>query len=359
MRALILMFFLLAAAGRAQSWQLVWSDEFAGDRLDSKKWEVMLGDGTAYGLPSGWGNNEKQYYRRENIEVKDGLLVITAKKESYGGKSYTSGRVRTKGKGDWLYCRIEMRAKMPLGRGLWPAFWMLPTNSPYGGWAASGEIDIMEYIGHEPNVVHGTLHYGGQWPNNVHKGSSYTLPQGSFAEDFHVFAFEWEKTRMRWYVDGKLYRSTGEWYSTAAPYPAPFDVPFHLLINLAVGGNWPGSPDATTVFPQQLLIDYVRVYQKETAVAAESTAPSAFALRASPNPFNGRARIEFDLPRQTQVRLMIFDLQGRCVAVLFDESRPSGTHVVPWEAADAATGLYFVSLQTEDEQVVRPIVLLR
>ncbi|MDH3589449.1 MAG: glycoside hydrolase family 16 protein [Gammaproteobacteria bacterium] len=238
---------------------LVWADEFEGVALDTGKWEPMIGNGSAYGL-SGWGNNELQYYRSENAVVADGVLTITAREENFGGYGYTSARLRTLNLGDWKYGRFEMRARLPVTQGMWPAFWMLPTASNYGTWAASGEIDIMESLGHEPESIHGTIHYGGPFPENVSSGNQYFLPPGS-ATDFHVYAIEWEEGEIRWYVDGTLYSTRTQWYSTAGPYPAPFDQDFHLLLNLAVGGNFPGDPDASTVLPQDFIIDYVRVYQ--------------------------------------------------------------------------------------------------
>ncbi len=241
--------------------QLVWSDEFSGSSLDTSKWEYQIGTG----CPSlcGWGNNELQYYRSQNVAVSGGTLRITAQAQSFSGSAYTSGRIRTRGDMgiDWTYGRFEARAKLPRGQGLWPAIWMLPTDYVYGGWAASGEIDIMELVGHEPNRVHGTLHYGDTWPGNVFSGSSYTLPTGDFSDAFHTFALEWEPTQMRWYVDGILYATQSAWWSNAGTYPAPFDQPFHLLLNVAVGGNWPGNPNGSTQFPQMMEVDYVRVYQ--------------------------------------------------------------------------------------------------
>jgi beta-glucanase (GH16 family) len=251
-------------SARSADDELVWSDEFDGTGVDVNKWEFQLGDGCAIGL-CGWGNNELQWYRAENARVENGQLIITAKREPFGTKQYTSTRMRTMKKGDWTYGRFEIRAKLPYGRGLWPAFWMLPTDSVYGGWAASGEIDIMELVGHEPNKTHGTLHYGGPWPQNKSTGASHTLKEGTFADDFHLFALEWGPGEIRWYVDGVRYQTQpnaeAKWWSSGGPFPAPFDQRFHLLLNLAVGGIWPGAPDATTVFPQTLVVDYVRVYQ--------------------------------------------------------------------------------------------------
>ncbi len=243
-------------------WRLVWQDEFERTEIDSTKWEHEV---NAWG----GGNNELQYYtdRAVNSFIEDGSLVIQALRETYTGpggtRNYTSARLRTKKKGDWKYGRFDIRAKLPFGQGLWPAIWMLPTDAVYGGWAASGEIDIMELLGQEPNKVYGTLHYGGSYPDNVHTGASYTLSEGTFADDFHLFTLEWDTTSFRWYVDDIFYQEQTEWYSTNGEYPAPFDQFFHLLLNVAVGGNWPGNPDETTLFPQRMTVDYVRVYKKK------------------------------------------------------------------------------------------------
>ncbi|GAB6090237.1 glycoside hydrolase family 16 protein [Spirochaeta dissipatitropha] len=258
--------------------ELVWADEFEGTSLDTSKWSYMHGTGEQFGL-TGWGNNELQYYtdRAENIFVQDGKLHIRAVEEEYEGMQYTSARIRTLGKGDWRYGRFEIRAKLPEGQGLWPAIWMLPSDDVYGGWAASGEIDIMELVGHEPGTVHGTLHFGGEWPHNTYSGGSYRLDSGKFSDDFNVFTLEWEEEEFRWYVNGELFRTQKRWHTLRHDFPAPFDQPFHLLMNVAVGGDWPGDPDSSTVFPQEMVIDYVRVYQ---APGADNT-PSASAVEQS------------------------------------------------------------------------------
>lgn len=242
-------------------YKLVWNDEFNGTSVDDAKWEYEVNG-------AGGGNNELQYYtdRKENSWVKDGRLNIAALQEEYTGpdgkRYYTSARMRTLKKGDWKYGRFEIRAKLPYGKGFWPAIWMLPTDWVYGGWPASGEIDIMELLGDNVRSVYGTLHFGGVPPANVHSGSMYTLPGGDFASQFHVFWLDWEETEMRWYVDGVQYATIKDWYSVGNSYPAPFDQRFHLILNVAVGGNWPGNPDTTSVFPQYMQVDYVRVYQK-------------------------------------------------------------------------------------------------
>ena len=243
-------------------WQLVWNDEFSGTNIDPSKWTHEVNG-------NGGGNNELQYYtdRDLNSLIIDGNLVIVAKKEEYsvGNKTwnYTSARLNSRKKADWKYGRFDIRAKLPYGQGLWPAIWMMPTNSVYGGWAASGEIDIMELLGQEPTRIYGTLHYGGSYPNNTHTGSSLKLTSGdNFTEKYHLFTLEWEENEFRWYVDGHLYLTQNDWYTDAAPYPAPFNQEFYLILNVAVGGNWPGNPDASTYFPQVMVIDYIRVYKK-------------------------------------------------------------------------------------------------
>jgi beta-glucanase (GH16 family) len=240
---------------------LVWSDEFDGTQLNNRNWFFETGDGTEYGIP-GWGNNELQFYLPDNAQLEDGLLKITAREESVGAFNYTSARINTRDRFAFQYGRIEARMRLPGGQGIWPAFWMLAQDSPYGGWAASGEIDIMEAtnlgVGGK-NEVLGTIHYGGEFPDNVFSGESYLVPTDAQA-DFHVYAVEWEATEIRWYVDGVLYAMRNNWFSTGGPFPAPFDHPFYIIFNVAVGGNLPGAPDASTVFPVTMEVDWVRVY---------------------------------------------------------------------------------------------------
>jgi len=268
---------------------MVWSDEFDGRAIDRTKWDYDTGNGffnyDANQWISGWGNGELQYYTREpeNAFVKDGMLHIRALKESYNGSGYTSARLKSRGRdGSSLfsqkYGRFEFRAKLPTGRGIWSAMWMLPLEEKYGIWASSGEIDVAETRGHEPTKVVGTLHYGSRWPINTSTGKDYLLPSGQSITDFHTYAVEWEPGEIRWYADGQLYATQSFWWSSSKmngvnaikpavesdlnPWPAPFDQPFYILMNLAVGGAFGGNPDKTTSFPAEMIVDYVRVYEK-------------------------------------------------------------------------------------------------
>ncbi len=239
---------------------LVWSDEFNINGLpDAGKWSY-----DTEGNATGWGNNEEQYYtsaRLENAEVKDGFLHITARKEEYEDHDYTSARLVTRQKGDWLYGRVEVKAKLPDGRGMWPAIWMLPTDWEYGGWPASGEIDIMENVGYNPFVIVASAHTEA-YNHKIGTQKGATITVATCYSDFHVYSLEWEVTEYRAYVDGNLYftfKNEGTGYQKW-----PFDKRFHLLLNVAVGGSWGGAQGIdNTIFPREMVVDYVRVYQKK------------------------------------------------------------------------------------------------
>jgi beta-glucanase (GH16 family) len=250
----------LALGGRAvaqsNGWTLVWADEFTqadGSPPNSAKWANDIGAG-------GWGNNERQYYSTTNASITNNMLVIEARRTINGSTTnYSSARLKTQGKASWAYGRMEARLKLPRGQGIWPAFWTLGTNitTPGNGWPNCGEIDILENIGREPTIVHGTVHGPGYSGGNA-IGGPYSLPGNAvFADDFHVYAVEWRTNQIKWFVDDAH-------YFTVTPASVPgdwvFNAPQFLILNVAVGGNWPGYPDATTVFPQRLLVDYVRVY---------------------------------------------------------------------------------------------------
>ena len=245
------------------TYRLVWSDEFSGadgSAPEASKWSIQTGG-------NGWGNNELEYYtaRSENVQVQGGNLVITAIKENYTGadgvsRNYTSARLETKRRFSQQYGRFEASLKIPKGQGMWPAFWMLGSDIDTNPWPACGEIDIMENIGKEPAIVHGSLHGPGYAPGNL--TASYTLPSGALGDGFHLYAVEWDPQQIRFYVDNTQYATfTASNLPSGSPWE--FNKPFFILLNVAVGGSWPGPPDETTQFPQQMLVDYVRVYQKQ------------------------------------------------------------------------------------------------
>lgn len=238
---------------------LLWSDEFDQAQLNPAVWSFETGDGCP--ALCGWGNNELQYYSSsaDNLFFQDGKMIIEARAEKFGGKDYTSSRIKTQGKQAFKFGRIDIRALLPVGKGVWPAFWMLPEDNAFGGWPRSGEIDMMEYLGSEPSKVLGTLHYG-PGPGSIYMTKTTTLPSGTFNDKFHVFSLEWEEDEIRWYIDQNLYATINKADIGANNYP--FNERFFFIINMAVGGNLPGSPDASTVFPQHLIVDYIRVYQK-------------------------------------------------------------------------------------------------
>lgn len=255
---------------------LTWSDEFNGldgSAPDPAKWHVINSG-------SGNGNDELQYYTRRpiNVHQEDGNLVITARKERYKGREgvrrYTSARLETLGLFAQKYGRMEARIKLPGGQGVWPAFWMMGDDVKKVGWPTCGEIDIMEQVGFEPSMAHGTLHADG-YSGPTALGASYTLPDHSrFSDDFHRFAVEWEPREIRFYIDDALF-ATRKQQDIPANAKWPYDHPFYLLLNVAVGGHWPGLPDQTTVFPATMLVDYVRVYQFADMPAHEDVLKSA------------------------------------------------------------------------------------
>ena len=244
-----------------EGWTLVWNDEFDGPALNLEKWSYEIGG-------HGWGNNELQYYSDDDSTafIQDGKLVIRADLVPQGTGSadnlryFSSARLRTSGKGDWRYGRIEVKAKLALGQGIWPAIWMLPTDWMYGGWPESGEIDIMEHVGYDPGRVHGSIHTGSyNHKINTQRGGSKLLDK--ISSKFYVYAIEWYEDRIDFLIDDSKYFSfQNDGKNDFNTWP--FNQRFHLLINIAVGGDWPGSPDETTQFPTEMELEYVRVYEK-------------------------------------------------------------------------------------------------
>jgi hypothetical protein len=232
---------------------LAWSDEFDGSTLDNSSWTREIGGW-------GWGNNELEYYTNstKNSFTSEGYLVIEARKETNGSNNYTSARIISKDKRTFTYGRIDIRAKLPKGQGIWPALWMLGNNISQVSWPACGEIDIMELLGHEPKKSYGTIHWGPAGGGSTHIGGNYVLPSGDFSDSFHVFSLLWETDKFTFMVDDNVFY-TADKNQVNGDYP--FDKPFFFIMNVAVGGNWPGNPDGTTVFPQRMIVDFVRVFQ--------------------------------------------------------------------------------------------------
>lgn len=235
---------------------LIWQDEFSGETVDNSNWTFEIGRGS-----NGWGNNELQYYTEDNAYILNDYLVIEAKEEPFNGSAYTSSRMITQNKFDFTYGRVDIRAALPYGQGIWPALWMLGDNISTVGWPQCGEVDVMELIGGgegRDDTVYGTLH----WDDNGHvctcdQGTDYTISSGIFADEFHVFTISWDANTIQWYVDDVPYKTVD---ITPAEL-SEFHKNFFFIFNVAVGGNWPGNPDASTQFPQRMIVDYVRVFQ--------------------------------------------------------------------------------------------------
>lgn len=244
---LLIALMALQQAAFSQNWQLVWQDEFTNGI--GPDWVFETGNGS-----SGWGNNELEYYRRENATVENGQLVITAKRESFGGFNYTSARMKTQGRRSWRYGKIEARIAMPAFSGAWPAFWMLGDNIVDVGWPSCGEIDIMEHVNTEPNSV-GTIHWTG--PNGDHAQYGASTPVNVTA--YHVYSIEWTPSSIKWFVDGVQFNEAN--IQNNINSTEEFHRNFFILLNFAIGGNWPGFNIDNSAFPARMYVDYVRVYQ--------------------------------------------------------------------------------------------------
>jgi len=240
-----------------EGYDLVWNDEFEGNTVKQNNWVFEIGTG----CPNcGWGNNELEYYRKENASVEDGVLTIEAKEERFQGNDYTSARMITKNLKSFKYGRVDIRALLPWGQGIWPALWMLGDNINSVGWPECGEIDIMEMIGGggRDKTSHGTIHWGIDG-NHASTGNSYSLQTGTFADEYHVFSIIWTESSISWFLNDQ------EFYTVdiTSANMSEFHQEFFFIMNVAVGGNWPGNPDSSTVFPQKMKVDYIRVFQKQ------------------------------------------------------------------------------------------------
>jgi len=335
----------------AQTWELVWSDEFDDVSINTSNWTHDIGG-------NGWGNSELEYYtdRSDNAIIDTGNLLIIAKSESYLGNSYTSARLKTQGLQSFTYGKIEARMKIPVAQGLWPAFWTLGDNISTVGWPQCGEIDILEHISNA-SYINGTMHWADS--DGVH-ASAGTATAWKNPSQYHMYSIEWDADSIKWFLDGKKYfggNITNNIYSTEELH-----MPMFIILNLAVGGSWPGNPNGTTPFPDTMFVDYVRVYQLVTGIVSDGGVhiPDHFVLSQNyPNPFNPSTTILFNLPSKSFVSLKIFDLIGREVATIVAEEMQAGNYTRQWNAKNIPSGVYFYRLQTRSYTETKKLVLLR
>ena len=325
------LFLLSFLQGNAQ-WNLVWSDEFNGTAIDPANWAFETGG-------NGWGNNELENYtnRPVNATVSNGNLLIIAKKENFGGNSYTSARMKTQGLHSWTYGKIEASLKFPSGKGYWPAFWMLGDTISTAGWPQCGEIDIMEHINTD-TTVEGTMH----WYNNG--AASYGLKTAWKTNQFHTYAVEWDAGSIKWMMDGVLYMQGN--IANNINNTNAFQHPFFILLNLAVGGTWPGSPDVSTSFPDTLFVDYVRVYAAATTLILKQ--PDAhLGFNISPNPVSHNAVLELTNAKAGICQIEVSDMSGRICLNQTSPLTSSGPNQIPLVLEDLKPGLYIVNLKNE------------
>lgn len=332
----LVLFPLLASS---QNREVIWSDEFSYEGLpDTAKWGYDVGG-------HGWGNNELQYYadsRLENSRVEDGKLIIEAHYEFFSGKAYSSARLITKNNGDWQYGYFEMRAKLPSGRGTWPAFWMLPTDWEYGGWPDSGEIDIMEHVGYDTEKVHGTVHTK-SYNHIIGTQVGVAKPVPDCEEEFHVYGCEWTADYIKMYIDDELYftfENQGNWQAW------PFDKSFHILLNLAVGGNWGGVEGVDSdAFPTQYIIDYIRVYAPGTTPNAIPEQGKSKSIKVYPNPAKEKLMIDSsELQSNKPLELSMYNSLGELIQANFiNES------LMSFDVSKQALGIYYYQVKSGNE----------
>lgn len=323
MNQLSLLFVLALSSFTAQAqWTLIWSDEFGGNSLDTTKWVSETGGW-------GWGNNELQYYTDgDNLTVSGGALIIEARTEQFGSNSHTSGKIITKDIFEVQYGKIETRLKVPMGKGLWPAFWMLGENIDQVSWPFCGEIDVMEHVNTE-NAIHGTAH----WHNggHVYNGNSAVVNPSNY----QTYTIEWNENEIRWFLNGSQYHFLS--IANGVQSTDEFHLPFYLILNLAVGGNWPGSPDTSTPFPSQMEVDYVRVYQLDTQANAEELETITFSIY--PNPAKDILTLETSMNGQATISTL-----NGCI-VSEQEINAAQTTIA---LGEMETGMYFVTMKYEN-----------
>ena len=311
------------------TWNLIWSEEFNGAQINTQQWNYDIGTGNW-----GWGNNELQYYTNQsaNLSVSNGLATFRALDQPFGNSNYTSARIQSKNKFSVQYGKIEARMKLPMGQGLWPAFWMLGQNIDDVSWPQCGEIDIMEHVNNNP-YINGTVH----WYQNGHQSSGSSI--STDITQFHLYSIEWDEDKIQWFVDGILYKT----FNIQNSVHNAFHQPFFIIMNVAVGGLWPGSPDNTTIFPAEMVVDYVRVYQPETVGISENNLKE----NLFPNPNNGSFTIH---NAQEVSSIRIYNTLGKLV---WNESNISGniTTTLP-------KGWYIIEVIRKNDSVQREILMI-
>ena len=334
---------------KAQTWSLVWSDEFDSTSIDRTKWTYDLGAG-------GWGNNELEYYTSssENSRIEDGnLLIIATKTVSGSTTSYRSARMKTQGLASFKYGKIEARMKLPVGQGIWPAFWMLGDNITQVGWPKCGEIDIMEHV-NDNSQINGTMH----WDNDGHVSAGGVI--SCDVTEYHDYSIVWTEHTIKWYRDDYNYY-TG-YIVNSINSTEEFHLPFFIILNLAVGGNWPGYPDATTQFPDTMFVDYVRVYQDSSSTTGvmDENVPDKFELLQNyPNPFNPSTIIEYSIPKLENVQITLFNILGEEIKTLVNEEKPAGNYQVEFSADGLNSGIYFYKLKAGDFVQTKKMILMK
>jgi len=350
---IFILFLCCSFSLNAQFDNLIWSDEFDGETISTENWNYDIGG-------HGWGNEELQYYtnRRENSQIQDGNLLIIARKENYGGRNYTSARLKTLGKFSFTYGKVEARMKMPLGQGYWPAFWLLGENFPTAGWPVCGEIDIMEHISNS-DQVHATAH----WDNDGHRGQGNT--KYCDVTKYHVYTVEWSEYAITWYIDGVQYYQLIIYKGRDGT--EEFHNPFFIILNMAVGGGWPGNPDESTVFPDTTFIDWVRVYQQATGLEEggdERFGDAILLLNNYPNPFNPRTTISYEIPKVSDVRIAVYDLAGTEIRHWTRPSQAAGRHEIEWDGLNAvrmpvASGIYVYRMEAGQSSMTKKMVFMK
>lgn len=348
---LLFILFCFVHQSKAQFTSLLWSDEFTEPILNMANWKHDIGVGS-----NGWGNNELEYYtnRTENINIADGNLCIIARKESYMGRAYTSARIKTQDLQNFTYGKIEARIKAPVGQGIWPAFWMLGKSFTQSGvgWPKCGEIDILEHVSNSKDIV-GTIH----WDNNGHADYGNSTPCD--VTQYHVYGIEWDAKAIKWFVDGRKYHEASILNNVNSTHE--FHQPFFIILNLAVGGNWPGPPNATTTFPDTLFVDYVRVYGLSTDIGKMENDPnSGNSLGQNfPNPVHLSTTISFNLPSKSNVSLVVINANGQEVASIESRELPAGNHTRQWDASGFPGGIYYYRLKAGALTETKKLILLK